>query len=150
MKTLLRRPALALLQLSALLALAPAWAATPGASSPPRASIDATFQQDRAACLRSDAQHERSSCLREAGAVRAEALRGRTAGRDTPETWAQNALLRCQRQTGDNVAICERMVRGEGLLSGTVAGGGVIRELETPISAPALEAAPPASREPAR
>jgi len=150
MKTLSTRTAFALLQLFALLVLAPAWAAAPGGTSPSRASIDATYQQDRAACLRSDTQHERSSCLREARAVRAEALRGRTAGRDTPEIWAQNALLRCQRQTGDNVAICERMVRGEGLLSGTVAGGGVIRELETPISAPAMEPAPPASREPAR
>lgn len=150
MKTLSTRPAFALLQLSALLVLAPAWAAAPGGTSLPRASIDATYQQDRAACLRSGAQHERSSCLREAGAVRAEALRGRTAGRDTPETWAQNALLRCQRQTGDNVAICERMVRGEGLQSGSVAGGGVIRELVTTIPAPALEAAPPAFREPAR
>ncbi|MFN3496458.1 MAG: hypothetical protein ACK40L_18320 [Hydrogenophaga sp.] len=151
MKTLSPRPAFVLLQLAALLVLVPAWAAPPADASPPRASIEATYQQDRAACLRSDAQHERSSCLREAGAARAEALRGRSAGLDAPETWAQNAMQRCKRQTGDNVAICERMVRGEGVLSGSVAGGGVIRELVTPIPAPAVEAAPPAvSREPAR
>jgi len=151
MKTLSPRPALVLMQLAALLVLVPAWAATPANASPSRASIEASYQQDRGACLRSDAQHERSSCLREAGAVRAEALRGRSAGGGTTETWAQNAMQRCKSQTGDNVAICERMVRGEGLLSGSVAGGGVIRELVTPIPAPAVEGAPPVvSREPAR
>ncbi|MBS3911334.1 MAG: hypothetical protein KGZ70_05795 [Hydrogenophaga sp.] len=143
MNTVFLRPASVLVHLAALLVMAPAWAASPGGTSPSRASIDATYQQDRAACLRGDAQHERSSCLREAGAVRAEALRGRAAGHDTPEAWAQNALQRCRSQTGDNVAICERMVRGEGGVSGSVAGGGVIRELVTPLPAPALVATPP-------
>ncbi len=97
--------------------------------------IDATYQRDRAACLGANALHERSSCLREAGAVRNEARRGLRKVSATPETRALNAMQRCANLPGDHRDICERMVHGEGVTSGSVEGGGVLRALETEVPA---------------
>lgn len=130
-----------LLAAAALLVLTPAVLAQ---SKPSRASIEATYRSDRAACLDSASQHERSSCLREAGAVRAEALRGRRPVTElSPEELARNALQRCQRLPPENKMLCERMARGEGSASGSVAGGGVIKELVIQVPAPAPPMADP-------
>ncbi len=103
-----------------------------------------TYQQDRAACMRSDSQHERTSCLREAGAVRAQGMRKMPMSGDTPESRMQNALKRCTNLPPDNKATCERMVHGEGTTSGSVAGGGMMRELVTPVPAvPPMQPMPP-------
>lgn len=102
------------------------------------------YEQDRAACMRMDAQQDRASCLREAAAVRAEGKNRKTLG-DTPESRLQNALKRCVDLPPDNKSTCERMVRGEGTVSGSVAGGGVIRELVTSVPAiPPMQPMPPA------
>lgn len=129
-----------LLAAAALLALAPAVLAQ---GKPSRAAIDETYRQDRAACLDSASLHERSACLREAGAARAEALRGRPLTGASPEELARNALQRCQRLPPENKMLCERMARGEGTASGSVAAGGLIKELEIQVPAPAPMAAPP-------
>lgn len=103
-----------------------------------------TYEQDRAACMRSDSQHERTSCLREAAAVRAQNKNRRPTTSDSPESLMQNALKRCTRLPPENKALCERMVRGEGTVSGSVEGGGVIRELVTTVPAiPPMEPMPP-------
>ncbi len=131
-----------LLAAAALLVLAPAALAQ---DKPSRAAIDATYQRDRAACLDSASQHERSACLREAGAARAEALRGRQLTGASPEALERNALQRCQRLPPENKMLCERMARGEGTASGSVAAGGLIKELVIQVPAPAPPmAAPPA------
>lgn len=104
-----------------------------------------TYEQDRAACLRSDSQHERTSCLREAGAVRAQGARKMPMAGDTPESRMHNAMKRCVDLPPENKATCERMVHGEGSVSGSVAGGGQIRELVTPVPAvPPMPPMPPA------
>lgn len=113
-----------------------AWA-TPPAS----ASVQSRYQQDRAACLDSSSQHDRSSCLREAGAVKAEPIRG-PAARETADDRARNALQRCNNLPAEMRDPCERRVRGEGTVSGSVAAGGVLRELVIPVPAPA-QALPP-------
>lgn len=129
-----------LMTMAALLVASVAWAAQPGA----KADIESTYQRDRAACMASDSQHERTSCLREAGAVRAEALRGAAKGSESEEVRARNALQRCQGLPAANRDICERMARGEGSTSGSVEGGGVIRELTI------MEPVPPVAPGPAR
>lgn len=121
-----------------------AWAQSGAASD--RSSIEATYQRDRAACMASDSQHERTSCLREAGAVRAEALRGAAQGGESKEMLMRNALERCKRQPTEQQAICERMVRGEGSTSGSVESGGMIRELT--IMEPAKSSAPSPAQPP--
>jgi hypothetical protein len=110
---------------AALLVVSTAWSATPGAKS----DVEARYQQDRAACMSNSSQHERSSCLREAGAVRAEAMKGAGQGGESKEMLMRNALERCKRQPAEQQAICERMARGEGSTTGSVESGGVIREL---------------------
>jgi len=108
-----------------------------------------TYEQDRAACLRSDSQHERTSCLREAGAVRAQGTRKMPMAGDTPESRMQNAMKRCVALPAESKATCERMVHGEGTVSGSVAGGGQIRELITPVPAvPPMQPMPPAQPPP--
>ena len=134
MNTLIARRPGGWLAAAALLALSPTWAASP------QALADASYRLDRAACLDSHSQHERSSCLREAGAVRDEARRGRVLRGETPETRALNALQRCVRLPLESQAVCERMVRGEGSSSGSVAGGGVLREHETEVPVPTAPA----------
>ncbi|MBT9464486.1 hypothetical protein [Hydrogenophaga sp.] len=104
-----------------------------------------TYEQDRAACMRSDSQHERTSCLREAAAVRDQSKKRTPRLGDTPESRMQNAMRRCTELPPENKATCERMVRGEGTVSGSVESGGVIRELVTPVPAiPPMQPMPPA------
>lgn len=133
------RSAVGVLAISALLAVSSASAA------PPRAVIESTYQQDRAACLSDQSQHERISCLREAGAVRAEARAGRSVPSASAAALARNALQRCTDLPRENQMVCERMVIGEGKASGSVAGGGMIRELVTEVpAAPPMESVAPA------
>ena len=112
------------------------------ATPPSSASAQSRYQQDRAACLDSSSQHDRSSCLREAGAVKAESTR-RPVVRETADDRARNALQRCNELPGEMRDPCERRVRGEGTASGSVAAGGVLRELVTPVPAPAQTPLPP-------
>ena len=81
-------------------------------------------------------QQDRAACVREAGAARQEAQRG---GLSTPGAGAAdaNALARCQNQPAADRADCEARVRGTGAssTSGSVMGGGVIRETVTPLPA---------------
>lgn len=82
-------------------------------------------------------QQDRAACLREAGAARQESQRG---GLSTPAGGAAdaNALARCQTQPASDRAACEARVRGTGAnttTSGSVMGGGVIRETVTPVPA---------------
>lgn len=121
---------------TALLLQTSAWAAPP-ASAP----AQSRHQQDRAACLDSSSQQDRSSCLREAAAVKAESTLG-PAVRETADDRARNALQRCNELPAEMRDLCERRVRGEGTASGSVAAGGVLRELVTPVPAPASAQTP--------
>lgn len=132
---------------AALAACLPAaWAA-----GPDKAAIEAAYQRDRAACQALSPTQDRTSCLRDAGAHRAQALKSGIRGGSSPQDLERNALQRCQRQTGEQRTICERMARGEGSVSGSVQGGGTIRELVTqetvpvppPPQAPAPMLSPP-------
>lgn len=125
------------LALAALAAAAAAGAATPSAA-------EATYRQDRAACLDGSSQQERSACLREAGAALAEARRGRL-GNASEASFAANAMKRCAVHTAADARLaCERMAAGEGTRSGTAAGGGILRSLTTVVDAPAPGPAKPA------
>lgn len=83
-------------------------------------------------------QQDKAACLREAGAARQEAGRGGlTSG--TPASQDANALARCQQLPTAEQADCEARMRGGAgsSSSGSVMGGGVIRETVTPVPAPA-------------
>lgn len=119
---------------ASLLAGLPAWAQAPAAA--PAAAAEA------ARC--DGVQQDKAACQREAGAARQEAARGGLTSGGLSGNQA-NALARCQQLPAADRADCEVRVRGgEGSSSsGSVMGGGVIRETVTPVPAPA-EAAPPA------
>lgn len=110
--------------LAGLLAVAGVASAGTGPKHEMRAAAD---RQD---CATDAQQNDRANCRREGAAARLEASRG---GLTTPDAAARerNALERCKVHNGENRASCERMVRGEGKSSGTVASGGQIRELTT-------------------
>ena len=81
-------------------------------------------------------QQDRAACLREAGAARQEGQRGglTSPGDASVDT---NALARCENQPAADRSACEARVRGTGAssTSGSVMGGGVIRETVTPLPA---------------
>lgn len=115
-----------------------AWAA-----GPDKAAIESAYQRDRAACQALSPTQDRTACLRDAGAHRAQALRSGIRG-DSSQNLERNALQRCQsHSTPQDQARCERMVRGEGSVSGSVAAGGTIRELVTQEPLPPMPAPPP-------
>jgi hypothetical protein len=123
-----------------LIVSATLFALSTGTFAQSRSAIDAAYKDDRAACVDSASLHDRSACLREAGAVRAEALRGNRMTGPTAEERARNTVQRCQSLPPDNKAICERMARGEGSATGSVAAGGILRELVTEVPATPLKA----------
>ena len=82
-------------------------------------------------------QQDRAACLREAAAARQEARRGTEGSGPGAATLDANALARCQAQPPAERADCEARIRGTGSTSnsGSVMGGGVIRETVTPVPA---------------
>jgi hypothetical protein len=91
----------------------------------------ATYELDRAACLSGQSGQDRGTCLREAAAAYQEARGARRgAAAVPPERYAENALLRCQPLSAADRAECERRLQS-GTTSGSVTGGGVLRELRT-------------------
>lgn len=120
---------------------AQATAGSAGASPPDARS---RYEQERAACLSGQSGQERSSCLREAAAARAEAGRGGTAG-ENAAAYARNARLRCERLPAEQRDDCLARMEGQGTTSGSVAGGGILRELVTVEIGARPEAAEPGS-----
>lgn len=95
-------------------------------------SAQSIYQQDRAACMSGQTNQDRATCLREAGAALQEARRG---GLDDRQgEYERNRLLRCDSQPAEDRQDCVRRMSGEGTTSGSVAGGGILRELVTPVT----------------
>lgn len=82
-----------------------------------------TYQRERAACMTGQTSQDRSTCLKEAGAALAEARRGNL----TPASGL--GADRCNALDGTERAACVARMRGQGTVSGSVEGGGVLREL---------------------
>ena len=113
--------------------VATTWAATP------RAEIEAQYQHDRSVCLSGKSNQDQAACLKEAGAVRAEALRGKVDDVDT--NYRRNQLDRCKALSGDEAKDCKARMKGAGTVNGSVGSGGIYRELTTIEPAPAASAA---------
>ena len=82
--------------------------------------------------MNGNSQQDRATCMREAGAAKQESQRGNL--RDSGDYQA-NASKRCAALPAAEKADCERRANGEGSVNGSVAGGGVVRELVTPVPA---------------
>jgi hypothetical protein len=91
-----------------------------------------------------EASQDRSACLREEAAARAELKKGTLDAAGNSGSYEINALARCGALPAADRGDCERRVRGEGTTSGSVPGGGVYRELVTPVPAQDNSAPAPA------
>lgn len=92
------------------------------------------FEADRQACLSGNTGQTYASCMREAHAVLADPAS--STAPVSAEQLQRNALTRCDAQLSDEHATCVARIGGEGTVSGSVAGGGILRELVTPEVAP--------------
>ncbi len=99
------------------------------ADPPATASAQARYEQERAACLSGTTGQEQQACLREAGAALQRSKRGYV--EDAPSDVAANRLKRCDTQpAGEARDECIRRMN-EGTVTGSVSGGGVVREHRT-------------------
>jgi len=105
------------------------------AAEPKRASdIHERYLAERAQCMRITVPDERKTCLREAGAAQAEARHGTLA--EDQADFERNRLARCGYYTDSmERSYCERRMRGEGTVSGSVEDGAIVRELVVTVPA---------------
>ena len=98
--------------------------------------IDASgsYQHEVNACMTGQTQQDRDTCLREARNARADKQRGvlDNAGAQ----FQANATARCDALAGEDKAACHARLLGYGERTGSVAGGGVLREVETVVLPP--------------
>lgn len=106
--------------------------ATPGSTG-----IDnsGSYERERAACMSGATPQAQETCLREAANAQADKRKGdlQTQGQDQ---LVANAMRRCDALGGEDHAACAARVLGYGNQSGSVGGGGVIREVETVVVPP--------------
>lgn len=103
-----------------------------GATAADPASLAAAnerYQQERARCLSGQTSQDQETCLREAGAALQAARQGRA--EDPPSDLARNLLQRCEvHPTAEAREECIRRMN-EGTVTGSVGGGGMVREHRT-------------------
>lgn len=92
------------------------------------------YRREVEACRTGRTQQARETCLEEARNAQAARRRGELASAD--EDFKANALARCQPLGGEYRAACQARVMGFGSASGSVSGGGVLRQVETVVLPP--------------
>jgi hypothetical protein len=95
--------------------------------------IDATgsYQSEVNACMSGRTQQDQATCLKEARNAQADKKRGvldNAGGK-----FETNASARCDVLQGEDKAACQARVMGYGSTSGSVAAGGLLREVETVV-----------------
>jgi hypothetical protein len=96
--------------------------------------VHARYLDERAQCMQVAAPEARKTCLREAGAAEVEARRGTLI--KPHENYAQNRLARCNYYSdAQQRSWCERRMRGEGTVSGSVEQGAIVRQLVVTVPA---------------
>lgn len=93
--------------------------------------VQARYQQERAACEGGQSQQDRATCLREAGAALQQARQGRLADGRSDAQYEQNSFARCQVLPTEERDACIARMSGQGTTRGSVAEGGIYRELVT-------------------
>lgn len=95
--------------------------------------IDASgsFQSEVQACLSGSTQQSRDDCMKEARNANADKQRGHL---ETYGNHESHAMSRCEvHQGGEDRAACRARIMGMGSVEGSVAAGGLLREVETVV-----------------
>jgi len=100
----------------------------------------ARYRMERDNCMSGRTHQDRQTCLKEAGAAQGEARAGRLA--DQNAAYRQNALERCRVLPVSDREACVGRIDGSGRVSGSVEGGGVLREYTQRIQGTPADAAP--------
>ncbi|RZS80918.1 hypothetical protein [Pigmentiphaga kullae] len=90
-------------------------------------AADTTYQDELARCNSGQSGQDRATCRREAGAALQESRRGNLRGA-SDSAYEQNRTQRCNALPQADRAACMARVDGRGTVSGSVEGGGVLRE----------------------
>ncbi|MGY8904334.1 MAG: hypothetical protein ACKVIH_07295 [Burkholderiales bacterium] len=90
------------------------------------------YKEERAFCMSGQSHQDRATCLTEANNAYADARRGRLTSTGSTDYQA-NALARCQAQPPTERQDCIQLIQGNSSATGSVKGGGVIREIELPV-----------------
>lgn len=105
-----------------------------GTALPGTAGIDnsGSYQSEVQSCLSGKTQQDQATCLREARNAHADKARGVL--EHSGENLQANAMARCDVFTAsEDKAACQARLMGYGEVEGSVAGGGLIREVETVV-----------------
>jgi hypothetical protein len=89
------------------------------------------YRREVSDCLTGRSQQAKQTCLTEARNAQAARKRGKLTS--SHPDYTANALARCRPFTGENRVACEARVMGFGGSSGSVAGGGMLRWVETVV-----------------
>ena len=95
--------------------------------------IDATgsYQHEVQSCMTGKTQQDQATCLKEARNALADKKHGVLD--NSSGDFDSNAAARCNVMTGEEKAACQARVLGFGNTTGSVAAGGVLREVETVV-----------------
>lgn len=97
------------------------------------AAAQLRYQQDMADCKSHASAEDMANCTLEARNSLAEIKRGRMHEAGQPSDYEKNALLRCDVHQGIDQTACIERMKGRGHTEGSVASGGILREIETTI-----------------
>jgi hypothetical protein len=89
----------------------------------------AQYDAERARCMSGTTGQDQASCLKSAGAAYDSAKAGRL--NDPNTDYRANAMRRCAALPAADKADCESRVDGQGISSGSVKGGGMVKETVT-------------------
>ncbi|MPS28669.1 MAG: hypothetical protein E2576_15450 [Alcaligenaceae bacterium] len=110
---------------------------------------DTAYRDDMARCNSGRSGEDAATCRREAGAALQEARRGDLRGA-SDATYERNRIQRCNALPEADRAACVARMDGRGTVSGSVEGGGLLREYQEVVTpAPASPAMPSNSPGPA-
>lgn len=110
-------------------ALSLACVLVPASAAGKVSAAQAAYQQERARCQRGETNQDRATCLKEAGAAYDEARRGQLGAAPAADL-SRNATMRCDAQPAADRQAC--LQRLQGAAQGSVQGGGVLRQTESP------------------
>lgn len=124
------RKAVSYFSVSALFAVAAATAQI-GIVGDTGIDTSGNYEQERAWCMANTQGDERVTCLKSSAAAQAERRQGTLD--NNGGNFGANAMLRCDALEGADRSACKARVMGYGSASGSVQGGGIIKQIETVV-----------------